>query len=187
MQFEIITIGFSIFLGIHLITLIPRYREALITKFGETRYKLGFSLFALSGLGMMLIARFYAGEYIKPANSMAYGLKDPLMYFSILLLVSAEYKDNYVKAFFKHPMLLGIGIWSSAHILFNQHLNHILFFSFFSFFSAFMLIGVVLRDRKRRVLVKTPKIKNTVISVVLSVLVFIVIKKSHIYIAGVNI
>jgi uncharacterized membrane protein len=52
--------GLAVFLGVHLLPTVPRWRAALVAASGEPRYKIAFSLASALGLGLIVIG--YAGS-----------------------------------------------------------------------------------------------------------------------------
>ncbi|OUR95859.1 hypothetical protein A9Q84_15280 [Halobacteriovorax marinus] len=181
----LIFIGFFLFLSIHLLTLSKAMRSTLVSKFGLNSYKAVFSLISLLGLSFMLTARFDAGEYVKDLNLTFYSLRVPIMVISNILIISAYIPNNHLKKFFKHPMLIGIMLWSFSHFMFNQHMNHLLMFMAFFVFSVIMTVGLIYRDRFETIQVCAKPV-NTLMSLVLGTGIYLVFLFLHGHIAGVE-
>ena len=50
MALLIVTVGVALFVGVHLVPMVPEWRSALVGRLGEAGYKAGFSVLALAGL-----------------------------------------------------------------------------------------------------------------------------------------
>jgi uncharacterized membrane protein len=177
-----IIIGFIIFTAIHILTLATTERLKLINKYGEVRYKLVFSLISLIGLSLMLYARFDSGHFIKESNEFFYHFHKEILYIATILIVAAYIPKNSIKKYLKHPMLIGIGIWSFTHILINQHLNHILLFTSFLLFSFIMLIGLIKREPTKKL---KAEVKYDFLTIILGTISYYTIVITHKYLAGI--
>jgi uncharacterized membrane protein len=179
-----IIFGFIIFLGVHLVSLSKLRKDKLLERIGEKKYKLIYSLLAFIGLSLMLFARFNSGEVHKTINFFFFKNIQTIMLIANILIISAYIPRNHFKKWFKHPMLLGILIWSFSHLMINQHLNHTVFFTSLFLFSLIMIFGILKRDG----LIKTQaKVKNSIICLCAGIVVHGILLYSHAYIAGVNI
>lgn len=180
----IILIGASLFLGIHLLSLKTTMRTQLIAQLGLVKYKLIYSLFALTGLLMLFVARFQSGGYIKDGSLFFFNNRDFLLLIATILIVSADIPGNHIRKTLRHPMLLGIIIWSFTHFMMNQHLNHLIFFASFFFFSIIMLVGIIIRDKNIQRPKEIASTKKTVIATIAGIIVFSLIVYFHKFIAG---
>jgi uncharacterized membrane protein len=136
---------------------------------------------------MVVIGRLDPGIHIKEANLFFYEYRAYLILIANILIVSAYIPNNHVKKFIKHPMLLGILVWSFSHIMFNQNLNHLILFSTFSIFSILMIIGINLRDKKIKTKSISFKYRSTFIVLTLGITCYTISFYTHKYIAGVSI
>lgn len=123
--------GLFVFLGIHVVVSLRGLRAALIARLGEGPYKGFFSLLAASGL--LLTAYGYAlwraaGPTLvwEPPAGMRH-LTLLLMLFASIFIVAA-YVPSHIKAWLKHPMLVGVKTWAFAHLLANGDLASIVLF-----------------------------------------------------------
>jgi uncharacterized membrane protein len=180
-----IILGCIIFLTIHLLSLCPTKRSLLIDKFGLNKFKGVYALIAFLGLILMLTARFSSGEYVKDASDIFYELRFFLMYLALVFIVAAEIPANHIKKFSRHPMLIGISIWSFSHFMVNQHLNHLILFSFFFFFSLIMLFGIIVRD-KQKIFEVQANGKMTSLTLLVATVAFVFITFFHGFIAGID-
>ncbi|MFG1348461.1 NnrU family protein [Xanthobacter autotrophicus] len=123
--------GLFVFLGIHVVASLRGLRAKLITQFGEATYKGFFSLLAVSGLlltayGFALWRANGAPELWTPPRGLRH-LTLLLMLFASIALVAA-YVPSHIKAWLKHPMLVGVKIWALAHLLANGDAASIVLF-----------------------------------------------------------
>ncbi len=138
-------LGLVIFLGCHIITRMAGVRARLVAKNGEKLYRALYSLVSL--LGLALIAHgfkvYRAGGLIPvwdPPRWMPH-LIIPLMLISFILL-AATYLPGQIKAKAKHPMLLAVKIWATAHLLANGDLGSMLLFGSFLAWAVYARIAL---------------------------------------------
>jgi len=107
-----------------------------------------------------------------------------LMPISIVLLASANMQTN-IKRFIKHPMLIGILVWSFVHLLANGDLRSIILFASF---GVYALIDIMYSKK----VLTTNNITNytltkDMIIVIIGLVAYTLIVHFHQYIAGVDI
>ena len=179
----LILMGLIIFTLIHTIPFFKVKRSGLIERLGIKKYKIYFSVISATGLSLMLIARFVPGEIHKEVNFFYYDNINLLMLIANVLIISAYIPKNHFQKYLKHPMLLGILVWSFVHYQVNTNINHSLLFLSFVFFSTFMLIGSILRDGFKLSEEKV-FLKNTSLTILSGIIIFIILLNTHLYIAG---
>ncbi|MGH8808568.1 MAG: NnrU family protein [Noviherbaspirillum sp.] len=129
---EILILGLALFLGIHLLPVLPALRTDVHATLGDKRYKMLFSL--ISALGLVLIvfgyARASSGQQLFSPMAGAIKIAPLAMVASFVLLAAANMK-THIRHVLKHPMLLGVGIWALVHLLANGEEKASLLFSAF--------------------------------------------------------
>jgi len=143
----IMILGLALFLGTHAFSMARGPRAELVSRVGEGRYKLGYTL--LSALGIVLIAVGYghyrATGYIPVWNPPVFTRHLALLLVLLAFVVMASaYLPGRIRAFAKHPMLLAVKIWATAHLLANGDLGSIVLF------AAFLAWAVVDRISVKR-------------------------------------
>ncbi len=140
-------LGLLIFFGGHLLPSIPSVREGLVAKLGPNRYRLVYSLVALLGLVLAVIG--YSGrEYIHVwaplPTSRAMALHAmPLAFF---LLAAANMK-TWTRKLLRHPMSLGILLWSGLHLAANGDLYSVILFGSFAAYAVFSMVSAEIRGK----------------------------------------
>ena len=179
---NLLILGITIFFSIHLIPIFP-LKKFLINRLGENKYKGLFSLIALIGI-LIIIYGFSSADYYPIWDPLPYskGLALTLMPISIVLLVGANIQTN-IKRLTKHPMLIGILIWSFVHLIANGDLRSIMLFGSF---GVYALIDIIF---SKKVLTTNNTANYTltkdIIVVIIGLLVYAIIVYFHQYIAGV--
>ena len=179
---NLLILGITIFFSIHLIPIFP-LKKFLINRLGENKYKGLFSLIALIGI-LIIIYGFSSAGYYPIWDPLPYSkeLALTLMPISIVLLVAANIQTN-IKRLTKHPMLIGILIWSFVHLLSNGDLRSIILFVSF---GVYALIDIIF---SKKVLTTNNTANYTltkdIIVVIIGLLVYAIIVYFHQYIAGV--
>ena len=119
MALLIVTLGTALFLGVHLVPMMPTWRKALTGRVGEGPYKAGLSLLALAGLIGAIVAYRFAphvplwsrAEALRPVSAV-------LMLGAVWLFAGAK-GAPWFRRIVRHPMLWGIGLFGLAHLLVN--------------------------------------------------------------------
>src|SRR6201996_6145174 len=121
-------LGLALFLGVHLLPAQRDLRGRIVAAMGEGSYKLVYAL--VSVLGIALIAWGFAHYRAAGMIDVWEGLVSPntlailrhitlaLMLPAVILFV-ASYLRGRIYTTLKHPMLAGVKLWATAHLLAN--------------------------------------------------------------------
>ena len=181
----LLAIGLALFLGIHLVPVAAPLRARVVANWGEQRYKGLFSLVSFAGLAL-IIAGYYFGErgprLFAPLPA-ARAVAPEAMALTFVLLAAANMR-GHIRRVLKHPMLIGVLIWSSVHLLANGDLRGTILFGAFLAYAVIDLISAIARGA-----VKTfvPIARHDVIAVVAGVLLAIVVMAVHRWLFGVRV
>jgi uncharacterized membrane protein len=143
--------GMVLFFGAHLLSLTPA-RAPLHAKLGEKAYKGIYSIVSLIGLGLMIwgfgLARSgpdAARIVYDPVMGSSHGTM-LLVLLAMILLASAHMK-GYIRKIVKHPMSVGVALWSAGHLLVNGNLSEVLLFGGFLVLSVLDIIVSTVRGK----------------------------------------
>ncbi len=138
---EFLILGVILFFSIHLIPS-TSMRAAMVGRLGEGPFKGLFSLAAFAGLGLIIYGLTTA-EFTPLWAPPVWGrtLVIAIMPVVMILLVAAEMPNN-IKGMVRHPMLLGVFLWSAGHLIANGDLATTILFASFALFSVFNIISV---------------------------------------------
>lgn len=137
-----LALGLLVFLGIHTLPHFQLTRQSLIQRLGAMRYKGLFTLISATGLAMIVIGvaqRHYLPLWHPPAWSREFTIGAMLP--ASVLLCSANFPNN-IQRLSKHPMLIGLLLWSASHLLANGDLASLMLFGGFLCFAVFDLWSV---------------------------------------------
>jgi len=112
--------GLVLFLGIHLLPVAPSLRAALTARWGEQRYKGLFSL--VSALGLLLIVIGYAMADDRTRLFAPFPAARTIAPFAMVasfILFAAANMRGHLRRIVRHPMLLGLLLWATVHLLAN--------------------------------------------------------------------
>lgn len=143
-----LVLGLAIFIGGHLFTRQRGMRDQLIAAKGENFYRVVYSLVAIMGLFMIVhgFGAYRAAGYIQVWNPPRFfGHIAILLVWPAFILVIASNvysKGGRIKAFAKHPMLLAVKMWATAHLLANGDLGSILLFGSFLGWAVYARIAL---------------------------------------------
>lgn len=130
----LLVLGLVLFLGIHLVPVVPALRGRLALTLGDRGYRGFFSL--VSAAGLVLIV---AGWWMRPPPVQVFApvaearAAAPLLIAIAFVLLGAAKMKAHIRAWVRHPMLVGVILWSGVHLLANGDLaSTVLFGSFFA-------------------------------------------------------
>jgi uncharacterized membrane protein len=129
-----LVVGLVVFLGVHSVSIVaPGWRDALAARLGEGAWKGVYSLVSL--VGIVLIVVGYGAARQNPVL-----LWNPpvwtrhlaaLLMLPVFICFLAAYLPGRIKAALKHPMLVAVKLWATAHLLANGTLADVLLFGGF--------------------------------------------------------
>lgn len=130
----LLILGLVLFLGAHIFTTLRAPRAAAIARLGEGGYKGAYSVVAL--IGLVLIAYgfgvYRAGGWINVWNPPVWTRHFALLVnLPVFILLAVGKRPSWLLALTKHPMLLAVKLWASAHLLANGDLGSMLLFGGF--------------------------------------------------------
>lgn len=126
--------GLVLFLGIHILPMLPATRSGLVTRLGENGYKGVFTLVSAVGLGLTI---YGYGQARFEGSPLLYDPPFWLRHVTMLLMVpvfiflAAAYMPCKIARVLKHPMLVAIKLWALSHLLANGDLASVLLFGGF--------------------------------------------------------
>jgi len=173
----ILIAGLVLFLGIHLVPALPSLRGAAAAKWGENRYKGMFSL--VSALGLVLIVAGYAlsddrTRVFAPVPA-ARAVAPYAMVVSFILFAAANMRGHLRHAI-RHPMLLGLLIWSTVHLLANGDRTGTVLFGAFALYAVVDLVSATARGAVKSF---EPTAKYDVMAVVGGTVVALIVMTFH--------
>jgi len=165
----------------------PKRRARWITRFGAGPWKAGYSLLSALGLGLIIVGFGMARQhpvvlYVPPAWLRPLTF---LLMLPVFPLLIASYAPGTIQRRIRHPMLMAVKCWASAHLLANGMLVHVLLF------GSFLLWAVLDRiSLRRRASAAPPGLPagryNDLAAVVLGLLLYgLVVWRGHALIIGV--
>ena len=167
--------GLVIFLGIHSVAIVsPAWRDAQLVQRGEKAWKGLYSVVSLVGFALLI----YGYGLARQAPVVLYTPPTWLRHVALLLMVPvfpllfAAYLPGRIQTAAKHPMLLAVKLWATAHLLANGTLVDVLLFGSFLAWAVFDRIAVKRRAQKRAVPGAPPSSSNDAIAVVGGLLLY---------------
>jgi uncharacterized membrane protein len=142
--------GLVLFLGIHLVPVVPPLKAALVARLGERGYKGTFS--AISGVGLMLIIAGFAyaprGVPLFAPSPLAIALAPWAMAAAFVLLAAANLR-GHLRRIVRHPMLVGTIVWSGVHLAANGDVASTVLFGAFLAWASVDLVSAIARHAVR--------------------------------------
>lgn len=163
----------------------PGVRHSLIDKLGAGPYRGVFTLMIVASLLLMVFGwRSTPEEYLYVLPVWLRQLGFVLMFASIFLFGAAHGK-SIVKRFVRHPMLMGVFIWSVSHLLTNGTTRALILFGVLGIWALIEMPLLNARDRDW-VRPDASPMSAELKGLVISAIVFAVLIWLHPYFAGVS-
>ena len=131
---SLLVVGLILFLGIHSVSIVaPAWRDAQVERRGERVWKGMYALASLAGLLLLI----YGYGLARQTPVVLYTPPPALRHVALLLmlpvfpLLFAAYLPGRIQRTVKHPMLLAVALWATAHLLGNGTLADVLLFGAF--------------------------------------------------------
>jgi uncharacterized membrane protein len=130
----LLALGLLAFLGIDSVRIVaPAWRDDMVARIGEGRYKGIDSLIAAAGL--VAIVWGYAGARMQPTVLWVPPVWSkhlaPLLMLPVFILFAAAGRRGHIRRKIAHPMLTAVGLWSVAHLVANGTLADVMLFGGF--------------------------------------------------------
>jgi uncharacterized membrane protein len=147
----LLILGLVLFLGIHSVRIVADgWRTRMRARLGENGYKGLYSLLSIAGFVLIIVgygqAR-QAPQALWVPMVWARHLASLLTLASFVLLAAAYVPRNRIKAWVRHPMILGVKLWAFAHLLANHTLADLLLFGGFLAWAVLDYRAAKARDR----------------------------------------
>lgn len=182
----LLTFGVLLWALVHLLPAIQRpLRQTLIGSLGEKGYRGVFSLALLAAIACIVLGwRASPEQYIYVLPMWARTTSIGLMFFSFVLMGAANY-PTIIKRFLRHPMLIGVIVWSIAHLLTNGTTRALILFGGIGLWA---LIEIPLINKREGAYEKpaAPGIVRELRGLVISAIVFGVVLYLHPKFTGVT-
>jgi len=177
--------GVSLWIIAHFIpSLGAGFRKNLIEKLGAGPYRGLFTLTVLMSLGLIIAGWRATPEiylYYLPAWSRSAGFA--LMLIAVFLF-GVSHGNSVVKRFIRHPMLMGVVVWSVSHLLTNGTTRALVLFGGLGIWALIQMLLINTREGNRE-LPQAPGIKKELIGFAISAVVFSVLLFLHPYFTGI--
>lgn len=148
-------LGLAVLIGVHLIPSVPPLRRGLVTRLGESAYKGLFSLFALTGLVLIILGMSQAA-FIPVWQPPLWGKAlTPLFMLPALILLVGAYLPGNVHRLTPHPMSWGVVLWAVGHLLANGDAASLLLFGSLGLYSLLAIWSGNRRGARKATLAMT--------------------------------
>ncbi len=147
---SLLVAGLVVFLGIHLLPAVPPARRAAVARVGELRYRGLFSLVSGVGLVLIVLGYLYSGPRVPlfAPSPTAVALAPYVVTVAFILFAAANMR-GHLRRVLRHPMLIGLLLWSSVHFLANGDRAGTLLFGAFFVYAIVDLASAIARGATR--------------------------------------
>lgn len=186
----LLVLGLVLFLGVHSVSIVaPGWRATQIEQRGERAFKGVYALVSIIGFALLI----YGYGLARQAPVLLYTPPVALRHLALLLmlpvfpLLFAAYLPGRIQRAAKHPMLLAVKFWATAHLLANGTLADVLLFGGFLAWAVADRISVKHRAAPHKVPGAPPSAVNDVIAFVGGLVVYVgFLLWAHVRLIGVS-
>lgn len=179
----LLSVGLVLFLGVHLLRVVPGVRDGLQARLGATPYKLTYTAISLVGFVLIIYGKIIAHPTPVVWEAPEWGRH--LALFSVplgIILLTSAYAPGHIRRWVRHPMLAGVVVWSGAHLLANSEASAVLLFGSFFVWSLITFIAACFRETP------PPVVKGwggDLTAIVLGLIAALILLNFHMYLFGV--
>lgn len=147
----LLILGLVLFLGMHVVTMKRDLRARMIERLGAGGYKRLYSAVSIIGFVLLIYgyglqrAAGYTVVWEPPVWTRHLAL---LLNLPIFILLAFGKRPSWLLSRVKHPMLLAVKIWATAHLLANGDLGSMLLFGSFLAWAVMARISIKRRPEE---------------------------------------
>jgi uncharacterized membrane protein len=177
--------GLALFLGIHLVPVVPPLRDALVSRLGAGPFKGLFTLASLAGLVLIVVGYRAAdpGPRLFAPLPAAIAVAPYAMVVSFILFAAANMR-THIRSTLRHPMLLGLIIWAAVHLCANGDTRGTVLFGAVLAWALVDLTSAVSRHAVKEF---QPVARQDVIAIVAGTLLALLVMTFHLALFGVRV
>ncbi len=136
--------GLVLLLGVHLVPVAQPLRARLVARLGDLPYRGLFA--AIAALGLVLVI---VGYHLRPERAQLFTplaaarSAAPALVTIVFVLFAAANMKTHIRRILRHPLLIGLMLWSGVHALANGHLAATILFGSFFAYSVIALVSAI--------------------------------------------
>jgi uncharacterized membrane protein len=170
-------LGLALFLGIHLLPAATRLRSVVAVRLGDNGYRGAFSVISAIGLILIVVGYRMAPNDLSLFAPSAFARNAaPLVVTLAFVLFASANMRTHIRHVLRHPMLLGLMLWSGIHLLANGDLAGTILFGSLFVYSIVDLASAIARGAVKPV---APTWKHDLIAIVSGVLLSWIVMRFH--------
>lgn len=176
--------GLVLFFGMHLVPELPGVRAGLTGALSEKGFKGLFSLVALAGF-ILIIWGFATAPHVKVYEPAEWARWPAviLMPVALILLAGAHMKGR-IKLRLRHPMMIGVGLWSVLHLFANGDRAGL---TLFGCFLVYSILSIWSANRRGPAAGFEPQPRKDMMAVIGGIAVYVVLLFAHPFLFGAKI
>ncbi|MDJ0450417.1 NnrU family protein [Methylocystis sp. JR02] len=186
----VLILGIALFIGVHVFSTLRGARGQLVAQYGLQAYKGAYSAVALLGLVLTVwgFSRYRAEGMVQiwDPPSWTRHIAMPLVWIAFVALASRRAPPSRIRGWLRHPTLVALKSWATAHLLVNGDLGGMLLFGSFLGFGVYDRIAV-----KRRGDLGAPRLdaftKGDAIALGAGTALYVLLLLLHPYLFGVSV
>lgn len=170
-------LGLALFFLPHLVPLIRPLRAAVVGGMGENPWKMTMTVLSFAGIALIVLGFSDApSDQIWDPQPMGRAALFALMPVVFVLLAAANMKGR-IRRITRHPMSIGIALWSAAHLAANGDVASTMLFGAF---LVYAILGAAVAEVQGRVKVPAEiKGRQDIIAIVAGLVLYAIVMHFH--------
>ncbi len=163
----------------------PGLRQGIIDKTGTGPHQGLVALSLVGALALMIFGwRSAAPEFVYDPPSWGRHLNMLLMLISIFLFGAAQGKSR-IKQWIRHPMLLGMALWATGHLLANGDNRSVILFGGLGLWALISIFTISRNEGAWEKPAEIAGIGRELLSVIIALVLYVILFATHQWFAGV--
>jgi uncharacterized membrane protein len=178
----LMVLGLVLFIGVHLVPTVPALRAQLVSGLGARPYRALFALLSAAGLVLIVVGWPDRSERVQlfSPSSIARAAAPAVVSIAFVLFAAANMR-THIRARLRHPMLIGLLLWSGVHLLANGTAAGTVLFGSFAVYS---LVAIASAESRGAIKPVAPVWKHDAIALAAGLLIAYVVMRFHPQIFG---
>lgn len=126
----------------------PAFRQGLIDKLGQNPYRGVFALALIGALVLIILGWRSTPEMPAYAPIEKSGIVGFILMIVSFILIGAAQYNSMIKQVLRHPMLLGVAVWSVSHLITNGSTRALVLFGGIGLWALIEIPLINARDKE---------------------------------------
>jgi uncharacterized membrane protein len=169
--------GLVLFFALHSLPMARRARASIVAAWGERPYKLAYTVLSIVALVLIVLGWRAAGPGAQLFAPSPFAVHiAPYVMVVVFILLASSHAPAHLRAAVRHPMLVGVILWTIVHLCANGDARGTILFGAFLVYAVVDLVSAV---RRHAFAAFEPRWRADIIAVVAGTAVALLVMTFH--------